>query len=240
MIEQLEKLINGEYESTELMKTALTDAMPTFKTFIDNNKSQRKELGTKVDALIAKQKGLKDVFGFEDDEFSIDDIKSYLKDNSSADLDKLKASLESKYEKDMTTLRSELATKDGLINETTTKYNDSLFKSAIVESGLLSEFVDEPMARNNITAMIKDKLIYEDGKVYVKDSTTGEKAKDIRSGEFLSPKSVIDGLKTTISPIYLNPAMKNNGSGTPPTNQGVPTHSSDKQTPEQLMAAGRK
>jgi hypothetical protein len=240
MIEQLEKLINGEYESTELMKTALTDAMPTFKTFIDNNKSQRKELGTKVDALIAKQKGLKDVFGFEDDEFSIDDIKSYLKDNSSADLDKLKASLESKYEKDMTTLRSELATKDGLINETTTKYNDSLFKSAIVESGLLSEFVDEPMARNNITAMIKDKLIYEDGKVYVKDSTTGEKAKDIRSGEFLSPKSVIDGLKTTISPIYLNPAMKNNGSGTPPSNQSVPTHSSDKQTPEQLMAAGRK
>ncbi len=240
MIEQLEKLINGEYESTELMKTALTDAMPTFKTFIDNNKSQRKELGTKVDALIAKQKGLKDVFGFEDDDFSIDDIKSYLKDNSSADLDKLKASLESKYEKDMTTLRSELATKDGLINETTTKYNDSLFKSAIVESGLLSEFVDEPMARNNITAMIKDKLIYEDGKVYVKDSTTGEKAKDIRSGEFLSPKSVIDGLKTTISPIYLNPAMKNNGSGTPPSNQSVPTHSSDKQTPEQLMAAGRK
>jgi|FLOH01.1.fsa_nt_gi hypothetical protein len=240
MIEQLEKLINGEYESTELMKTALTDAMPTFKTFIDNNKSQRKELGTKVDALIAKQKGLKDVFGFEDDEFSIDDIKSYLKDNSSADLDKLKASLESKYEKDMTTLRSELATKDGLINETTTKYNDSLFKSAIVESGLLSEFVDEPMARNNITAMIKDKLIYEDGKVYVKDSTTGEKAKDIRSGEFLSPKSVIDGLKTTISPIYLNPAMKNNGTNTPPSNQSVPTHSSDKQTPEQLMAAGRK
>ena len=240
MIEQLEKLINGEYESTELMKTALTDAMPTFKTFIDNNKSQRKDLGTKVDALIAKQKGLKDVFGFEDDEFSIDDIKSYLKDNSSADLDKLKASLESKYEKDMTTLRSELATKDGLINETTTKYNDSLFKSAIVESGLLSEFVDEPMARNNITAMIKDKLIYEDGKVYVKDSTTGEKAKDIRSGEFLSPKSVIDGLKTTISPIYLNPAMKNNGTNTPPSNQSVPTHSSDKQTPEQLMAAGRK
>lgn len=240
MIEQLEKLINGEYESTELMKTALTDAMPTFKTFIDNNKSQRKELGTKVDALIAKQKGLKDVFGFEDDEFSIDDIKSYLKDNSSADLDKLKASLESKYEKDMATLRSELATKDGLINETTTKYNDSLFKSAIVESGLLSEFVDEPMARNNITAMIKDKLIYEDGKVYVKDSTTGEKAKDIRSGEFLSPKSVIDGLKTTISPIYLNPAMKNNGTNTPPSNQSVPTHSSDKQTPEQLMAAGRK
>ena len=240
MIEQLEKLINGEYESTELMKTALTDAMPTFKTFIDNNKSQRKELGTKVDALIAKQKGLKDVFGFEDDDFSIDDIKSYLKDNSSADLDKLKASLESKYEKDMTTLRSELATKDGLINETTTKYNDSLFKSAIVESGLLSEFVDEPMARNNITAMIKDKLIYEDGKVYVKDSTTGEKAKDIRSGEFLSPKSVIDGLKTTISPIYLNPAMKNNGTNTPPSNQSVPTHSSDKQTPEQLMAAGRK
>jgi len=240
MIEQLEKLINGEYESTELMKKALTEAMPTFKTFIDNNKSQRKELGTKVDALIAKQKGLKDVFGFEDDEFSIDDIKSYLKDNSSADLDKLKASLESKYEKDMTTLRSELATKDGLINETTTKYNDSLFKSAIVESGLLSEFVDEPMARNNITAMIKDKLIYEDGKVYVKDSTTGEKAKDIRSGEFLSPKSVIDGLKTTISPIYLNPAMKNNGTNTPPSNQSVPTHSSDKQTPEQLMAAGRK
>ena len=240
MIEQLEKLINGEYESTELMKKALTEAMPTFKTFIDNNKSQRKDLGTKVDALIAKQKGLKDVFGFEDDEFSIDDIKSYLKDNSSADLDKLKASLESKYEKDMTTLRSELATKDGLINETTTKYNDSLFKSAIVESGLLSEFVDEPMARNNITAMIKDKLIYEDGKVYVKDSTTGEKAKDIRSGEFLSPKSVIDGLKTTISPIYLNPAMKNNGTNTPPSNQSVPTHSSDKQTPEQLMAAGRK
>ena len=240
MIEQLEKLINGEYESTELMKTALTDAMPTFKTFIDNNKSQRKDLGTKVDALIAKHKGLKDVFGFEDDEFSIDDIKSYLKDNSSADLDKLKASLESKYEKDMATLRSELATKDGLINETTTKYNDSLFKSAIVESGLLSEFVDEPMARNNITAMIKDKLIYEDGKVYVKDSTTGEKAKDIRSGEFLSPKSVIDGLKTTISPIYLNPAMKNNGTNTPPSNQSVPTHSSDKQTPEQLMAAGRK
>lgn len=220
VLEQFKSLLS-KVESEEL-KTELTEAFGKVEGVVTEFKETRDKAKEANTSLSALKKDIAELMGFSDD-YSKADIEEFLKaKNSNKDLEALKADLTSKYENDLKTLRDEIAQRDSALQETTNKYNDSLFKSAIVESGLLSDFVDEPMARANITSMIKDSLIYEDGKVYVKDATTGEKAKDIRTGEFLSPKSVIDNLKTTISPIYLNPDMKAQGGGTPPASQGTP------------------
>lgn len=222
VLEQFKALLS-KVESEEL-KTELTEAFTKVEGVVSEFKDTRDKAKDANKSLTTLKKEIAELMGFDDD-YSAAEIKAFLESkNSSKDLEKLKSELTSKYENDLKILRDEISNKDTLIQETTNKYNDSLFKSAIVESGLLSDFVDEPMARSNITSMIKEKLIYEDGKVYVKDSTTGDKAKDIRTGEFLSPSSVIDSMKATISPIYLNPAVQAVGTNTPPANQGTPSN----------------
>jgi hypothetical protein len=157
---------------------------------------------------------------FELEDASVEDIVAKTTEAQNTDVEKI----EQKYQADLEALRAELTTRDDSINELNGKYNDTVFENSIVQSGLLSDFVEEPMARKNITEQIKKHLIYEDGKVYVKDETTGDKATDLHTGEFLSPKSVIENIKKTISPIYLNPQTTNSGMGTPPRNQGQPNN----------------
>ena len=221
VLEQFKTLLS-KVESEEL-KTELTEAFGKVEGVVSEFKETRDKAKETNKSLSTLKKEIAELMDLDED-YSAAEIKGFLDSrNSNKDLEKLKTELTSKYENDLKTLRDEISSKDSLIQDTTNKYNDSLFKSAIVESGLLSDFVDEPMARNSITSMIKEKLIYEDGKVYVKDSTTGDKAKDIRTGEFLSASSVIDSMKATISPIYLNPSVKAQGGNTPPANQGTPS-----------------
>lgn len=198
--------LKGELtEAFDKVEGVFTDAVSTRDKVKDTNKS-----------LSTLKQEIAEMMGFDDD-FSTEDIKKILDSkNSNKDLEKLKADLTTKYETDMETLRGELSQKDNSFNELQSKYNDTLFNSAITNSGLLDAFVDEPMARQNIISKIKDSLIYEDGNVYVKDNTTGEKAKDIKTNEFLKPESVVKSISETINPMYLKSDVQGQGGGTPP------------------------
>ena len=114
-------------------------------------------------------------------------------------------------------LRTELQSKDEAFNTLNSKHNDSLFKTSVLDSGLLDGFVDEPEARNMIIGKLKPQFIFDEGKIFVNDGN-GEKAKNISTGEFLSPQSVVDSVKSSINPMYLTPQSNNGGGGTPPNN----------------------
>lgn len=208
VLEQYSALLNG-IEDTEL-KEKLTTAFDGVTGAFNDAINTRDKQKTNNKDLAEFKNNVAELFGLGED-FTIDDVKS-----QHGDVSKIKEDLTKKHENDLNLLRSELKIANENITSLTGKNNDMLFNSAIVESGLLDGFVDEPMARTNIIGMIRDQLLYEDGNVFVKDSTTGDKAKDVTSGEYLSPKSVIENVKGTINPMYLNPDVKGQGGGTPP------------------------
>lgn len=222
MIDQLKSLINSDYETVEDMQKALSEAMPTIEGEINKGNTQRKELGKKADELVDLKKAIGAKLGLDDvNEASIGEaIEAIVANGDKAEeIEALRESLSKKYESDIEQLRSELNQKETFIGDLTQKHNDALFDKHITSSGLLEGFVDEPMARNMVISQIKEKLIYDNGNVYVKDSASGDIAKDIRTGEPLKPESVVSELKKTISPMYLVSETTAQGGGTPPSNQ---------------------
>lgn len=161
------------------------------------------------------------------EDFTADDITKLLNEKQGDTVkikEQISAQYEEKYSGDMKALNEELQGLKSQNGEITTKYNDTLFLNAVVNSGLLDGFVDDKDARDNIIIpKIKDKLLYKDGQVFVKDGITGDIANRIGTNEPLNPSSVVDSVKTTISPIYLKAQANGNGMGTTTTQQ----HSAD-------------
>ena len=214
------KIMLSELENSEKLVEAFSSVESVFNDTIktmDKAKEQNRALSDNL-------KSINELFELE--EFSLDTIKSKLGEPSK-DVEKLKAQLTEKYEKDLSTLRSELQQKETSLNDISTKFREMMFTNKVIDGGLLSDFVDEPMARRNIIEMIKPRLLEKDGNFYAKDNTSGDIAKDIRTGEFLTAKNVIDEIKSTINPMYLKPQSTTQGTGatasrnaTPPQNLG--------------------
>ena len=215
--------LNTELGENEELKVKLTDGFKAVQTAFDTAKERADKLGGKADELAKLNKLISSKLNVE--EITEDSISEAIKGLTKSK-DEGAEALKTKYEDELTKVRDtfavELKAKDEALNTLSVKHNDTLFKTSIIDSGLLDGFVDEPMARNNIISQIKDSLIYEDGKIFVKDSSTGEKAKDNMSGEYLSPDSVVKNLQSTINPMYLTADIKAQGGGTPP-NQTTPT-----------------
>jgi hypothetical protein len=204
-------------QSLELSDKVKADALAKFNTVDAGYKSLNEDFKTSRDDTKAKNKTLNEELELVKstlniDEISVDTIKQSLKDTS--DIDKI----EEKYQDDIQTLRDELAISNKSIEDNELKYNDMLFKNTIIDKGLLNGFVDEPIARQNITQMIKDKLIYQDGEIFAKDLTTGKVATDLATGKALGAGSIVDNIKATINPMYLNKEVVAGGGNSPITN----------------------
>jgi len=213
--------LNTELGDNEELKVKLTDSFKAVQTAFDTTKERADKLGTKADELAKVNKLIGSKLNVE--EITEDSISEAIKGLSKSK-DEGTEALKTKYEDELTKVRdtfnTELKAKDNEFNALGLKLNDTLFKTSIIDSGLLDGFVDEPMARNNIISQIKDSLIYEDGKIFVKDNSTGERAKDNMTGEYLSPDSLVKNLQSTINPMYLTADIKAQGGGTPP--KGTP------------------
>lgn len=187
---------------------------------IFNETIQRRDGVSKTNRELTERiKGIQETLGLEEN-FGNDDIKNLLA-NVNSDAEKLKADISAKYEEkysnDIQALKQQTEEYKNNFENINSKYNESLFESAIVQSGLLDDFVDESMARKNIIDnMIKPKLLYKDGKVFVKDETTGDVAMKLGTNEPYSPSEVINGIKESINPMYLKANANANGGGVPP------------------------
>ena len=222
-LQQFLAQLNTELGDNEELKVKLADGFKAVQTAFDTTKERTDKLGitadnqAKVIKLVASKLNVDEIT-----EDSISEAIKGLSKNKDEGIEALKTKHEDEVARIRDTFTSELKAKDEAFNTLGLKLNDTLFKTSIIDSGLLDGFVDEPMARNNIIGQIKDSLIYEDGKIFVKDNSTGEKAKDNMTGEYLSPESVVQNLQSTINPMYLTADIKANGGGTPP-NQTTPT-----------------
>ena len=216
-LQQFLAQLNTELGDNEDLKVKLTDGFKAVQTAFDTTKERADKLGTKADELAKVNKLISSKLNV--DEITEDSISEAIKGLSKSKDEGIEA-LRTKHEDELAKVRetftAELKSKDTEFESLNSKLNDTLFKTSIIDSGLLNGFIDEPMARNNIIGQIKDSLIYEDGKIFVKDNSTGEKAKDNLTGEYLSPDSVVKNLQSTINPMYLTADIKAQGGGTPP------------------------
>lgn len=208
---QLNSLENEE------VKAPLLESFKAVESVFGETIQRRDSVSETNRSLTDKIKSFETTLGLSEG-YDMNDVKALL--NSDKDLEKLKGDLESKYNNDITQLRDALNSKENDFNELNNRYNDSIFKNEVVNSGLLGAFIDEPMARNMITGLIKEKTIFKDGNIYAKDSTTGDIAKDIKTGESLKLESVVNEIKSTISPVYLAAQTNTNGGGMTPSSNG--------------------
>lgn len=216
-----QKLSDMDIEGKEELLSNFDDAFEENnnikKQVIDQRdilKNEKKSLSENLD-LVKSTLGL--------DEINGDNLKNVLsntKIEESKLRDEISAKFEEKYSNDMKTLGIQLEELKTQNVDITNKYNDTLFVNAVVNSGLLENFVDDKDARDNIIIpRIKDKLLYKDGQVFVKDETTGDIATKLGTNEPLSPASVVDTLKSSISPIYLKAQSQASGMGMSHTQQ---------------------
>ncbi len=240
MFSQLKSSINGMDISDDIktklvsmvtnVETSANERFDTVKESRDNEKSKRQSLQTRLDEVGSTLK--------LNDDFTAEDVKAKMtSNNSNADVEKVKAEMQLRYDTDTKELSSKIAEGDGKFNELQTKHSDFVFMNEISNSGLLSKFVDEPMARSNIMDMIRDKSTRgEDGKIYAKDSITGNVLKDINNGNApLGLDYLVNDIASTINPMYLAP-QGNGGGGGANHNQG--NHSGGKSWAE--MTGGEK
>lgn len=147
------------------------------------------------------------------------DISEYTVPTQSDDLEKLKQDLETKYNTDTQQLRDNVSEWENKYTQSNTKLEDMLFSSEVEKAGLLTGFnTENPMVKDMLLKKIKDSLILQEGVFYVKDGTTGDKARDIKTGEFLPAKSVSDGMLASPEwTPFVSPKAQASGMGTQTT-----------------------
>jgi len=207
--EQFKTYVNGLELGDEVKTDILTkfgNVDKSYSEIIEDIKTSRDETKSKLNTYKEQLSTVKSTLGLDDD-LSEDAIKQALKDSSNID------KVEEKYLGDIQTLRDELSNSNETIKQNEAKFNDLTFKTTIIDNGLLNDFVDEPMARNNIIEMVKDKVIFQDGQIFAKDMTTGKIATDLTTGNVLGADSVVSDIKSSINPMYLKPDVKTNGGG---------------------------
>lgn len=176
---------------------------------------------------VALLDSIQDKLGLDED-FTVTDIASKIKTSATND------EIEAKYKTDIDGLRAKLSESEASYNDLQTKFDDTMFTNSINQSGVLSNFVDEPMARNNILSQYKEKTIYEDGKLYAKDETTGKIATDLTTGAKLGIESVTANIVKGLNPMYLNPQVKGTNGGANSTQQ---THSTNTNKRSEMTAS---
>jgi hypothetical protein len=201
----LNSLELGDEVKTDIL-TKFGNVDKSYSEIIEDIKTSRDETKSKLNTYKEQLSTVKNVLKIDDD-LSEDVIKQALKDSSNID------KIEEKYQGDLQKLRDELSNSNEIIKQNEAKFNDLTFKTTIIDNGFLNDFVDEPMARNNIIDMVKDKVIFQDGQMFAKDLTTGKIATDLTTGKPLGADSVISEIKSNINPMYLKPDVKANGGG---------------------------
>jgi hypothetical protein len=203
----------------EALRTKLVDAgqnvFTEFELAKDDAIESRDKAKAKSKLLTEKLGEIQKSLSLEDD-FTVGDITEKIKKAENSD------DIEAKYKGDIEALRRALSDKDNSILELQTKFDDTMFTNAISQSGVMDNYVSDTMARDNIINMYKENTIFEDGKIYAKDTATGKVATDLETGVKLGLDSVATYINSKLNPMYLTAEIKATGGGTPP-NQTTPT-----------------
>ena len=194
------------------LKTKLVSAFGNVK--LDFNQAIEKRNAIKGELSDLKS-GMSNLTGGD----SIESLKEFIESNKNdGDIEKLKADLKAKYEVDTNELRNMIESEKSKFSELNSSHEKMLFNNEVEKQGLLTGFnTDNQRVKAMLLDEIKDKLILDNGVFYVKDNTTGDKSRDITSGEYLSAKSVSDGmLKASEWADFVSPEIKANGGGMSP------------------------
>ena len=184
-------------------KTGLVDGLAKLEGIFDDAIDTRDKAKSKVRDLTALTDGISKEFSI--DELTVNSLKDVL-DNTKSD-DELKAGYETKLEE----LRTLLTDKDTEVAGVNGKYEDLVFSSQIGSMGLLAGFKDNPMLQKQVVEHLKHSLIHQDGKLFVKDAN-GEIAKDIKTGESISPTTLVDAMKSdTLWADFVAPTVNQGG-----------------------------
>lgn len=208
-------LLKSSIEDEEL-RSKLVDAgsnvFSEFEAQKDEAIESRDKAKAKLKLSTEKLTDIQKKLSLEDD-FTVESITEKIKKADNSD------DIEAKYKGDIEQLRTALSDKESEMLDLTTKFDDTMFTNAIAQSGVMDGYVSDSMARNNIIAMYKENTIFEDGKIYAKDTATGKVATDLTTGAKLGLDSVTTHINSKLSPMYLAPDVKGNGGGTPPAQQ---------------------
>ena len=211
-------LIKSSIED-EALRQKLVDAGNNVFTDYELAKDDAIETRDKAKAKLklgeAKLNEIQTSLSLEDD-FTIDMVNDKIKTAGNSD------EIEAKYKGDIDALRTALSDKDNSIVDLQTKFDDTMFTNAISQSGVMDNYVSDTMARDNIINMYKQNTIFEDGKIYAKDTATGKVATDLETGVKLGLDSVTTHINSKLNPMYLTADIKAQGGGKPPVG-GQPT-----------------
>jgi len=201
-LQQFGTMLDG-IEDTELktkLITAFGNVKLDFNTSIENRNIAKQELQNYKTAVSQK--------------LGTDDIESFKIPEPSADLEKMKVDLETKYNNDLNVLRDERDGFKSKHDEVESNLNDYRFMNELEKQGMFEGFmVKNPRVKDMLVSEFKDKLVLEDGNFYVKDSN-GEKQRDISSGDFLKGSKVSDDLKSAKEWLdFVEPNSRVQGSG---------------------------
>ncbi len=210
--EQFKGLLNSldDGESKTSLMSAFNEVTNIFNDAISSRDTVKAKLNESKELIgsLGNTLGLKDGFTVEDVKAHVDGLSNTSK------LDELKQNLTKQHETELNELRTMLDTEKQTNQDLTNKANDLLFSSAIANDGLLTGFVDNPKMRGLVESELKSKLLFEDGNIYVRNEN-GEKAKDITSGNYLTPSSIVESMKSSEDwKGFLSPQTQGkNGSG---------------------------
>lgn len=212
-IQQFKGLL-GEIED-EALRTSLLSAFGNVQIDFDTAITKRDEAKQNLTSYKQTVNNLIGSDNPDDIKAKIDELSS----GSSDDIEKVKADLQSKYEADTNELRTMLDDEKSKNASLVEKHESMTFNSELEKQGLLQGFkTDNPRVKEMLLGELKGSLILEDGVFYVK-SATGEKDRDIKTGEYLSAKSVPDGMMSSNEWMdFVKPQSKGQGGGTPPSN----------------------
>lgn len=155
------------------------------------------------------------LLGLEGDEIGIDKFKETIDGLGKKQV----GDVNEKHEAELSKLREIVTGLESKNAELQTAYNDQLFKAEIENAGLLNGFKDNPLLRQTVVNHLKESLLYKDGGIYVKGSD-GEPQTDIKTGELLTPASVVDAMKESPKWADFMAPTAGHGGGTPPTAAG--------------------
>ena len=147
-----------------------------------------------------------------------------LKTSGNDDIEKVKADLQAKYEADTNELRTLVETEKSNYSTLKQQHEQILFNIEVEKQGLLEGFrTSNPRVKDILLSEIRNKLILEDGKFYVKDQA-GEKARDIKTGEYLPAKSISDEMQSSKEwTDFVSPKTNGNGTAMPSNQNSTPT-----------------
>ena len=196
-LSQFKALLNSKIEDADL-KNELVGAFENVATDVtaqfDDLKSQRKEVGKKLDSEKANFSKLAQSLGLDKDA-TIEDINEALENRTpNDDIDTKIQSVEAKYKQQLEELRSVVSEKENAYNEVSSKYQDLEFNSLIEGAGVLSGVQDNPVMRKSIVEHLKSQLLVKDGRLFVNDGN-GEVARNLTTNEIMTPDVVVSKLK---------------------------------------------